>query len=147
MSRTTANTPDTVQAAQVHQFVRWLLPALIISTLLAVGSLVADIASFSSHTDHSGTVSTVIHHTTASRIVVSMATLFHLYLIVGLLRRAPSARRAASTLPVVWALVAAVASWPQLAGPSPDWTVAIPVTIIMGTGIWQTIAWRRSLAL
>lgn len=126
-----------------RRFVRWLLLALVVSSILGVASLATDITSFSSRTHSSGTITTLTRHTVASRIVLSAATLFHVALVVGIVLRSRLAWSAAFVLPALWAFVVGTMSWRQLYATSPDWRAAIPIACLVGVAIWQTIVWRR----
>lgn len=143
----TIPTQNDTDAGQRRRFVRWLLFALVVSSIVGVVSLATGITSFSSHTDSSGTVTTLTHHTVTSRVVLSAATVFHVALVFGIFVRSRLAWSAAFILPPLWTLVVATMNWSQLFGTPPDWSAVIPIACIVGIGVWQTFIWRRQWAV
>lgn len=133
---------DLGDLRQQRRFVRWLLLVLVVTSLVGVASLFTGVTSFSTRKSSSGTVTTLIHHTLMSRVVLSAATVFHIALVVGILVRSRRAWLAAFVLPAVWALMVLAMNWPQISASS-DWSVAIPVAFVVGMAIWKTKVWRQ----
>lgn len=140
-------TQNDADPQQQRRVVRLLLSVLVVSAILGVVSLATGITSFTSRGDSRGTVTTLTHHTVATRVVLSAATVFHVALVFGLYFRSRLAWSAAFILPALWALLAATMNWSLLFGSPPDWSGVIPIACIAGLGVWQTFVWRRQWAV
>lgn len=132
---------------QQERFIRILVFALIFSAFAAVASLVANVTSFQYKFDSTGRTSNVTHHTLTSRVALVAATAFHVWLAYGFVRRQRAAWRAAIALPLLWAFLVATMNWERFYHGIMDRTVMLPVALIAGIGVWQTLAFRRQLAV
>ena len=126
----------------IRRFINLLLLALVASVIGGLISLYTDSTSFILGG------STSSHHTFASKSALTLATVFHLALIFGIILRHHLAWRAGFILPILWFSVAGIISFPQLYSKSDDWTtslssIGIPLACLAGMGVWQTLIWRR----
>jgi hypothetical protein len=121
--------------------VRVLILALVIGALFGIVSLITDVTHWRIDSSESGTTTTLTHHSSLSRVLISVLTTFHVLLVVGIVKRRLLAWRAVLWLPAAWfgvGIISVIANIPK------DPTLVIPLVLLVGMAIWQTCAWRSS---
>lgn len=134
-------------AQSQQRFVRTLVIGIAATTLLSIASLVTGVRLFGTQADPAGHLIHYSYHNGVTWSALCIVTVFHVFLLAGLVHRLRNAWRVAFAIPAIWVLTVAFVSWPELRKTEPGWGIILPLAIMTALGVWQTFSWRKQWSL